>query len=143
MIGPVRVEDAVREIEPAYRSRGEATLGRMLRHHHVPFLYERRTPVIDRAGLLRLWYPDFTLPRPRHDDLLVEYTHRDPLDRALKTKQIVYDTNGYNVLWARPDDLRGPAWPQRLLGRIEAAAEFPACSRDIQPAPHLDRPGYR
>lgn len=149
---PVR---RVRPDEP-YRSRGEAQIGRMLNHHRIRFQHEQPTYVHDLAGLLRIWYPDFTLAD--HGGLLVEYVGRpDDSTRlaAIRYKDRVYRANGLEMMAVYPDELHGPAWPEKLLDRIAREADVspvPAgqiepegvCrpSRYIQPGAQAYRCGY-
>jgi len=65
-----RLEDRLGPLEPPYKSRGEAQVGRLLDRYGIPFFYEQPTLVLDR-GRHRLWRPDFTLPD--YNGLVVEY----------------------------------------------------------------------
>ena len=56
-----RLEDRLDPLEPPYRSRGEAQIGRLLDRFGIPFFYEQPTLICDR-GRHRVWRPDFTLP---------------------------------------------------------------------------------
>lgn len=106
--------------EPAYRSEGEAQVGRVLQRYAIPFVHEQPTWIRDR-GRYRIWRPDFTLPE--HGNLIIEYAGMmDRLDYAVGIlhKQASYQANGRNALFFYPEDLRGQVWPQRLIARIEA-----------------------
>jgi hypothetical protein len=78
-----RLEDRLHPLEPPYRSRGEAQVGRLLDREQIPFLYEQPTLIYDR-GRHRIWRPDFTLPtyggldrRVRGDDGCARLRSRD------------------------------------------------------------------
>lgn len=106
---------------PAYRSWGEAQIGRMLTRYHVPFLYEHPVAVVDR-GMTRVWYPDYQLCGY---GMLIEYCGRaeDPAyAAAMARKETVYRANGLTALMLTPEDLHGD-WPNRILGRIEGVLD--------------------
>jgi hypothetical protein len=98
----------LRELEPVYRSRGEAQLGRFLRRYNIPFLYEPPVSVY-HAGRERVWHPDFVLPT--YGDLIVEYAgmpDRPEYMRQAMGKQQIYRQNGRESLFVYP---RGPPRP--------------------------------
>ena len=118
--GPA-MEARLAELEPPYRSRGEAQVGRFLRRYRLPFLYEPPVPVYHN-GRWRTWHPDFLLPE--HGDLLIEYAGMisDPAyRRSAMAKRRAYGANGYRALFLYPADIRGPDWPRRLLDRVQRA----------------------
>ena len=50
------LEACIARLEPPYRSRGEAQVGRRLDRYGIPFFYEYPTLVYDR-GRYRQWHP--------------------------------------------------------------------------------------
>ena len=113
-----RLEDRLGPLEPPYRSRGEAQVGRLLDRYEIPFLYEQRTVVLDR-GRYRIWRPDFTLPE--HNGAIVEYAGMPDLPRYMegtRHKQRAYKANGIPAMFVYPEDLTGPCWPERLIERV-------------------------
>jgi hypothetical protein len=132
------LEAALAEIEPPYRSRGEAQVGRLLNRYGLPFRYEQPTRVYDR-GRERWWRPDFKLPTL--GDLVVEYAgmpDRPDYATGISHKQRVYAANGIPACFIYPRDLTGPDWPERLVERIRYA-------QPSHPGPRYstDRPGPR
>jgi hypothetical protein len=118
-----RLEDRLGPLEPPYKSRGEAQVGRLLDRHGVPFFYEQPTLIYDR-GRHRLWRPDFSLPT--YNGLIVEYAGMpDKPDYAagIRHKQHAYAANGIPAVFVYPQDLQGPEWPARIIERIYKAAE--------------------
>lgn len=106
-----------------YRSRGEVVVADVLHRGGVPFQYEHPTPIYDR-GIRRIWHPDFTLPD--RANLIVEYAgmpDRHDYRVGMDYKQMIYGANGRRAMFVWPDDLKGYAWPQRLLDRINRAAQ--------------------
>ena len=43
---------------------------------------------------------------------------------GIRHKRRAYARNGVRVLFVYPRDLRGPSWPERLIGRIRRAGTF-------------------
>jgi hypothetical protein len=118
-----RLEDQLGPLEPPYRSRGEAQVGRLLDRYGIPFSYEQPA-IVYAAGRHRVWHPDFTLPT--YADLLVEYAgmpDRPEYLAGLRYKQRVYAANDIPVLFVYPNDLTGSRWPRCLAARIRAAGE--------------------
>ncbi|MDM8004581.1 MAG: hypothetical protein QUV05_00285 [Phycisphaerae bacterium] len=117
------LEARLAALEPPYKSRGEAQVGRLLDRYGIPFLYEQPLIVMDR-GRHRAWHPDFTLPS--YNGLLVEYAgmpHVPGCMQGVRHKQQVYKANAISVMFVYPQDLTGPAWPEELYHRIEQAGK--------------------
>jgi hypothetical protein len=120
-----RLEDRLHPLEPPYRSRGEAQVGRLLDREQIPFLYEQPTLIYDR-GRHRIWRPDFTLPT--YGGLVVEYAGMmDVPDYAagIEHKIAAYrgqrDSCGFRISGrsSRPHGRRGD-----ILKKIESAAGY-------------------
>lgn len=123
------LESRVESLEPPYRSRGEARVGRVLDRYGIPFFYEQPTLIYDR-GRYRIWHPDFTLPD--HDGLVVEYAGMmDVPDyaRGIAHKQQAFAANAIPALFVYPEDLTKSGWAKELAGRIEEAASKPTYGR--------------
>jgi len=124
------LEALLATLEPPYKSRGEAQVGRLLDRYGVPFFYEQPTLIYDRDRH-HTWHPDFTLPT--YNSLIVEYAGMmDVPDYAagIRHKQRAYDANEIPALFVYPQDLTGPAWPERLYERIEDAGQRALLYRD-------------
>jgi hypothetical protein len=95
----------------------------MLDRYGVPFFYELPTLVYDR-GRYRVWHPDFTLPR--YNALVIEYAGMMDLPEyaeGIHHKRKTYEANGIAAILIEPQDLAGPAWPDKLFERIVCAGE--------------------
>ncbi len=113
-----RLEDRLGPLEPPYRSRGEAQVGRLLDRYGVPFFYEQPTVILDR-GRHRIWRPDFSLPN--RNGTIVEYAGMPDVPeymQGVRHKQRTYEANGIPAMFVYPNDLTGPDWPGRLMERI-------------------------
>ena len=110
-------EDEISELDPPYRSRQEAQLGRMLDRYGIPFFYDQSVLVYDN-GRHEIVKPAFTLPT--YAGLVVEYA-----DKAEDThrRQRMYHDNGIAAVIVQPEDMQGFEGPPNLLDRIERAAE--------------------
>ena len=122
-----RLEDRLGPLEPPYRSRGEAQVGRLLDRYGIPFFYEQALLVYDR-GQYRIWHPDFTLPT--YAGLIVEYAGMSDVPdymAGIQHKEQAYSANKVPAVFIYSDDLKGPGWPKTVMERIGAAeAGFPS-----------------
>jgi hypothetical protein len=107
------------KLEPPYKSRGEAQIGRLLDRYGIPFFYEQPLIVYDR-GRHRIWHPDFTLPQ--YNGLVVEYAgmpDKPDYMAGIRHKQKVYKLNEIAAMLVYPSDLTGPDWPVRLYEMLQ------------------------
>ena len=117
------LEDRLGELEPPYRSRGEAQVGRLLDRYGIPFFYEQPLLVLDR-GRHRIWHPDFALPT--YSGLVVEYAgmpDRPEYMAGIEHKKEVYMANQVPAVFIYPKDLRGYGWPERVVAQIRRAGQ--------------------
>lgn len=127
------LEGRVESLEPPYRSRGEAQVGRVLDRYGIPFFYEQPTLIYDR-GRYRLWHPDFTLPQ--HNGIVVEYAGMMDIPdyaRGIAHKQQAFAANAIPVLFVYPEDLVKPGWAQNLVERIEGNVYQPFYRDSLAP----------
>lgn len=121
-----RLEDRLNPLEPPYRSRGEAQVGRLLDRYGIPFFYEQPTLIHDRDEH-RIWRPDFSLPT--YNGLIIEYAGMpDVPDYAagIRHKRRTYAANEMAALFVYPSNLQGRDWSERLVQRIYHAAQQPS-----------------
>ena len=118
---PSRLEDRLGPLEPPYKSRGEAQIGRLLDRYGIPFFYEQPTLVYD-AGRHHIWHPDFTLPT--YGGMIVEYAGAPnalgpEYLELLQHKAAVYETNAIPAIFILPDNLAEPGRPRIIPRPIE------------------------
>ena len=119
------LEEMLARLEPPYKSRGEAQVGRFLDRYGIPFFYEQPRLIWDR-GKHRTWRPDFTLPA--HNGLILEYAGMPEIDdymTGIRHKQGAYQANGIPALFVSPQDLKGSDWPRILYEKLEQARHQP------------------
>ena len=122
-VDATRLEDRLGPLEPPYRSRGEAQIGRLLDRYGISFFYEAPLIVLDRDRH-RVWHPDFTLPH--YASLVVEYAgmpDRPDYMAGIRHKEKAYAANGVPALFVFPSDLAVPRWPETVVKKIEEQAE--------------------
>lgn len=106
---------------PAYRSKAEVQIARLLDREGIAFRYEHPLAVIDRSRV-RIWYPDFTLPEY---GMIIEYfgMNDDPgYRRRAEHKIQVYWETGIEGVFLTEESLRGD-WPARVVGQIEGVLQ--------------------
>ena len=102
---------------PAYRSKAEVQIARLLDREGIAFRYEHPLAVIDRQRT-RIWYPDFYLPEY---GMIIEYfgMNDDPgYRKRTEHKMQVYRETGIEGVFLTEESLRGD-WPSRVVGQIE------------------------
>jgi len=102
---------------PAYRSKAEVQIARLLDREGIAFRYEHPLAVVDRERT-RIWYPDFTLPEY---GMIIEYfgMNDDPgYRRRAEHKMQVYQETGIEGVFLTEESFRGD-WPARVVGQIE------------------------
>jgi hypothetical protein len=120
------LEKRVAYLEPPYRSRGEAKVGRTFDRYEIPFFHELPTVVYDR-GRHRIWRPDFTLPT--YGGFVVEYAGMPDVPdymAGIRHKKRAYEVNEIAAVFVYPWDLRSSNWPDLLLDRIGGAYRDPS-----------------
>ncbi len=115
------LEERLKALEPPYRSRGEAQVGRLLDRYGIPFFYEQPLIVLDR-GQHRRWHPDFTLPG--YGWLIVEYAGMPDVPeymQGIRHKTRVFEANGIQAVFLYPWDLQNSEWEEHVMARIGEA----------------------
>ena len=104
-------------VRPAYKSKAEIQIARLLDRERIAFRYEHPLAVIDRSKA-RIWYPDFSLS---DYGMIIEYfgMNDDPgyRERA-EHKMQVYRENGIEGVFLTEESFQGD-WPARIVGQIE------------------------
>ena len=93
------LEDELSELDPPYRSRQEAQLGRMLDRYGIPFFFEQPVLVYDN-GRHEIVKPAFTLPT--YAGLVMEYANKP---EGVHRRQRLYQDNGIAAVIAQPSFL--------------------------------------
>jgi len=110
-------EDPIRR-RPAYKSKAEVQIARLLDRERIAFWYEHPLAVIDRSKT-RIWYPDFSLSGY---GMIIEYfgMNDDPgYRKRTEHKMQVYRENGIEGVFLTEESFRGD-WPARILRQIES-----------------------
>ena len=104
-------------VRPAYKSKAEIQIARLLDRERIAFRYEHPLAVIDRSKT-RIWYPDFTLSEY---GMIIEHfgMNDDPgYRKRTEHKMRVYRENGIEGVFLTEESFRGD-WPARIVGQIE------------------------
>ena len=112
------LEDSLAKLEPPYKSRGEAQIGRLLDRYGISFFYEQPV-IVQHRGQYAIGHPDFTLPA--HDNLIVEYAgmpDREQYMAGIAYKEKVYKSNGIPAAFVFPSELTAPDWSERFYEKL-------------------------
>ena len=112
------LDEQLAKLEPPYKSRGEAQIGRLLDRYGIPFFYEQ--PIIIMAPQTKenqIWKPTFTLP---HQGWTVIDYIDNPKEFVLEERLNVYNYNQLPAIVLRPTDLDKPNWQVKLYHNIIA-----------------------
>ena len=107
---------------PAYRSKAEVQIARLLEREGIAYRYEQPLAVIDR-GRTRIWYPDFRLSEY---GMIIEYFGMNgdaEYRKRAEHKMEVYRENGIEGVFLTEESFKGD-WPTRILGEIENVLEM-------------------
>ena len=102
---------------PAYRSKAEIQIARLLDRERIAFRYERPLAVIDRSKT-RVWYPADS--RADCGMIIVHLCMNDDPGYRKRTehKMQVYRENGIEGVFLTEESFQGD-WPARIVGQIE------------------------
>lgn len=93
-------------------------IARLLDREGIAYFYEYPLAVVDQ-GKLRIWYPDFLLPR---HGMIIEYfgvNGNSAYDERTRHKMEVYKQAGIEGLFLTKDSFKGD-WPTRIMSQIES-----------------------
>jgi hypothetical protein len=102
---------------PAYRSKAEVQIARLLDREGIAYKYERPMAVVDH-GKTKIWYPDFYLS---DFGMIIEYFGMNGdsgYRKRAEHKMEVYRETGIEGVFLAEESFKGD-WPARIIGQIE------------------------
>ncbi len=101
-----------------YKSDGEREVGEFLSSEKIHFVYEYPMAIRDEQGQIRLWYPDFWLPKL---NIIIEYLGmkgKPEYEKAVKRKTKLFRHLWIDFILITPKRLTRPDWRHYLIGKI-------------------------
>jgi len=106
---------------PAYKSKAEIQIARLLDRERIAFRYEHPLAVIDR-NKTKIWYPDFSLS---DYGMIIEYFGMNGdsgYRKQAEHKMQVYRQNGIEGVFLTEESFPGD-WPAKIIGQIEGVLQ--------------------
>lgn len=104
-----------------YRSKGERRIAKFLEESEIDFKYEYPIAIKDN-GLVKIWYPDFTLP---DYSMIIEYfgvSGDTSYDRQLAHKIKTFKQAGVDGIYVVESSFSGD-WQEQVLDKIKQSLE--------------------
>lgn len=103
---------------PKFKSDGEDQIGKFFASEKIHFLYEYPLALIDEQGQVRIWYPDFFLPKL---NIVIEYLGmkgKDEYDKAVGRKTKLFKALRIDFIYVTPQRLERPDWKHYIITKI-------------------------
>lgn len=107
-----------KEPHEALRSTGEKLIDDFLREEKIHFVHEYPMALKDEQGQIRLWYPDFFLPKL---NIVIEYLGmkgKEEYERAVRRKTKLFYNLKIDFIYITPKRLTRPDWKHYIVRRI-------------------------
>ncbi|MEK6935054.1 MAG: hypothetical protein AABW46_04205 [Nanoarchaeota archaeon] len=103
---------------PKFRSAGEDKIGKFFASEKIHFLYEYPLALIDEQEQVRIWYPDFYLPKL---NIVIEYLGmkgKDEYDKSVGRKTKLFKNLRIDFIYVTPNRLEKPDWKHYIIRKI-------------------------
>jgi len=101
-----------------FRSEGERMIAEFLKSEKIHFVHEYPVALIDEQDQVRIWYPDFFLPRL---NIVVEYLGmkgKPEYDRSVRRKTKLFQHLKMDFILITPKRLTRPDWKHYIINGI-------------------------
>ncbi len=101
-----------------FRSDGEKLIAEFLKSENIHFVHEYPVALIDEQNQIRLWYPDFWLPRL---NIVIEYLGmkgKPEYEKAVRRKTKLFRYLKIDFILITPNRLEKPDWQHYIIGKI-------------------------
>ena len=105
-------------ILPKFKSAGEDKIGKFFASENIHFLYEHPLALIDEQEQVRIWYPDFYLPKL---SIVVEYIGmkgKDDYDKSVRRKTKLFKNLRIDFIYITPSRLEKPDWKHYIIRKV-------------------------
>lgn len=101
-----------------FRSDGESLIAEFLASEHIHFVHEYPIALIDEQNQIRLWYPDFWLPRL---NIIIEYLGmkgKPDYEKSVRRKTKLFRYLKIDFILITPNRLTKPDWKHYITRKI-------------------------
>jgi len=101
-----------------YKSDGEKLIADFLKTEKIHFVYEYPVALRDEQNQIRIWYPDFFLPKL---NIVIEYLGmkgKPEYERAVRRKTRLFKELKVDFIYITPKRLTRPDWRHYIINRI-------------------------
>ena len=105
-------------MKPNIRSDGERMIADFLKSENIHFVYEYPVALIDEQDQIRIWYPDFWLPKL---NIVIEYIGmkgKPEYDRSVRRKTKLFKYLKIDLILITPNRLSKPDWKNYIINKI-------------------------
>ncbi len=102
----------------AYRSDGEKLIAEFLASEKIHFVHEYPIALMDEQKQIRLWYPDFFLPKL---NIVIEYLGmkgKPDYEKSVRRKTKLFKYLKIDFILITPKRLTRPDWKHYIIGKI-------------------------
>ena len=106
-----------RELD-SYKSDGERMIAEFLIAENIHFVYEYPIALRDEQKQIRLWYPDFFLPKL---NIVIEYLGmkgKPDYEKSVRRKTKLFKYLQVDFIYVTPKRFTRPDWKHYIIGRI-------------------------
>ena len=101
-----------------YRSEGERLIADFLKDEKIHFVHEYPVALKDEQNQVRIWYPDFFLPKL---SIVIEYLGmkgKEDYERAVRRKTKLFKELKVDFVYITPKRLTRPDWKHYIINKI-------------------------
>ena len=101
-----------------YRSDGERMIAEFLSQEKIHFVHEYPVALVDEQNQVRIWYPDFFLPKL---NIVIEYLGmkgKPDYEKSVRRKTKLFQHLKMDFIYITPKRLTRPDWKHYIIRRI-------------------------
>lgn len=101
-----------------FRSDGEKLIAEFLKDEKIHFVHEYPVALIDEQDQVRIWYPDFFLPKL---NIVIEYLGmkgKPDYERSVRRKTRLFQHLKMDFIYITPNRIMKPDWKHYIVSKV-------------------------
>jgi len=101
-----------------FRSTGEKLIAEFLKDENIHFVHEYPVALIDEQDQVRIWYPDFFLPKL---SIVIEYLGmkgKPDYEKSVRRKTKLFQHLKLDFIYITPNRIMKPDWKHYIVSKI-------------------------